>query len=111
MKTHPQRGDIYWVSLDPTIGSEIRKTRPAIIVSNDAANEVSRRVIVAPITSQATKIYPFEVSITLKDKEGKILLDQIRSIDKARLGSKIMRCSNETILLVNEALKIALSLT
>lgn len=110
MKKSPKRGDIYWVQLDPAIGSEIKKTRPALIVSNNAGNEVSKRVIVAPITSSVTKIFPFEVPITIKNTEGKILLDQIRAIDKIRLGVKIGTCDKELIDQINDALKIVLSL-
>lgn len=106
----PRRGDIYWVNLDPTIGTEINKKRPAMIISNDAANEFSKRVIVAPITSQATKIFPFEVLITLKDKSGKILLDQIRSIDKTRLENKLDTAGTVTLLEVDTALKMVLAL-
>lgn len=86
MKRYPMRGDIYWVNLDPTIGSEINKTRPVIIVSNNTGNAVSQRVIVAPITSNLTKLFPFEVAVQIGQKKGKILLDQIRTIDKIRLG-------------------------
>ena len=60
----PQRGEIYWVSLDPTIGSEIAKTRPALIISNDIGNQHADRVIVAPIsTANVSKVYPFEVKL------------------------------------------------
>lgn len=111
MKKFPIRGEIYWVNLDPTIGSEIKKTRPAIIISNNAGNEVSGRVIIAPITSSIAKLFPFEVAITLKNKKGKILLDQIRTIDKIRLGSKIGSCEKSTLKSIDEALKIVLELT
>lgn len=110
MKTFPKRGEIYWVKLDPTTGTEIAKTRPALIVSNNAGNEVSKRIIVAPITSSISKIFPFEVPIIIKDKKGKILLDQIRTIDKIRLGAKISNCEKDTMNAVDEALKIVLSL-
>ena len=62
----PKRGDIYWVDLDPTKGTEIQKTRPGLIVSNDEANEFSSIVMVAPITSNVKKIYPFQVLVNLK---------------------------------------------
>lgn len=110
MKGYPRRGEIYWVNLDPTIGSEITKTRPAVIISNDQGNEISRRVIVVPITSKATKIFPFEVAIEINGKNGKVLLDQIRTIDKARLGKKIGICEHDTLFLIDEALKVVLSI-
>ncbi len=108
--SYPQRGEIYWVNLDPTIGSEIKKTRPGLVVSNDIANQFSSRVIIAPITSNAKKIYPFEVALDLSGKKGKVLLDQIRAIDKKRLGKKINTCNLKTILAVDKALKITLAL-
>lgn len=105
-----RRGDIYWVSLDPTMGSEIMKTRPGVIVSNNAANELSSRVIVAPITSKAHKVYPFEVALVLQRKRCKILLDQVRAIDKMRLGDKIGKCDSDTLDSIDRALKVALAL-
>lgn len=111
MKKFPKRGDIFWVRLDPTFGSEMQKTRPAIIISNDNGNELSPRVIIAPITSKIGKVYPFEVEIQVNDKRGKIVLDQIRSIDKMRLIKRIDVCDYDTMELVEEALKLVLSLT
>ena len=105
------RGDIYWVDLDPTIGSEIQKRRPALIVSTNDCNKVSSRVIVAPLTTSVSKLYRFEVKIELGDKESKILLDQIRSVDKVRLSKKIVSLDFETMKLVDQALKIVLALT
>jgi mRNA interferase MazF len=107
----PKRGDIFWVNLDPTVGSEINKTRPAVVVSNDAGNEKSLRVIIAPITSSVRHIYPFETKLTVQGKEGKVLLDQIRSIDKQRLLKKIAIVDLDTMQLIDRALKIALSLS
>ena len=106
----PRRGDIYWVNLDPTIGTEINKKRPAVIISNDTGNEYSNRVIVAPITSQASKIFPFDVAVTVKDKPGKALVDQLRSIDKIRLDNKIDHLDSNTLLEIDIALKKILAL-
>lgn len=92
--TFPHRGDIFWVQLDPVVGSEIAKTRPALIVSNNIGNEYAARVIVAPITiGGLIKVYPFEVRVTADegglDRDGKVLLDQIRAVDKTRLDRKV----------------------
>jgi mRNA interferase MazF len=83
-----KRGEVYWVNLDPTKGTEIKKTRPALVVSPNDLNTALPRVIVAPITSkgQALACRP---ELTLEGKSARILLDQIRCIDKARLGNKI----------------------
>ncbi len=108
---YPQRGNIFWVNLDSTYGSEINKTRPALIVSNDVSNEISKRVIVAPITSKSNRIFPFEVAIELNGIKGKILLDQIRAIDKIRLGKKMSTCDDATLLCVEEALKVVFGIS
>lgn len=82
------RFDVYLTILDPTVGSEIQKTRPCLIVSPDEMNKHIRTVIVAPMTT-AGKDYPTRVSCTFKKKKGQIVLDQIRTIDKARLIKKL----------------------
>jgi len=83
-----RRGDVYWVELDPTVGSEIQKTRPCLIVSPDDMNAALPRVIIAPITSkgQALGCRP---EVVIAGKPGRILLDQIRTVDKARLKGKL----------------------
>jgi mRNA interferase MazF len=107
----PKRGDIYWVNLNPTIGVEINKTRPALIVSNDIANEMAQIIIVAPITSKIKTLYPFEVKVTLNGKDGKIMLNQCRAIDKSRLAEKIASLDLEIMKLVEDAIKIAFGLS
>ena len=89
----PQRGEVYWVNLDPTIGSEIAKTRPAVVISNNVGNQYADRVIVAPTTStNVAKVYPFEVKLDPGEggvaQTSKVLLDQIHTVDKTRLGGK-----------------------
>lgn len=110
----PRRGEVYWVSLDPTIGSEIAKTRPGIVISNDIGNQYSDRVIVAPLSSaDTTKVYPFEV--LLKPSEGgvpkpsKVLLDQIRAVDRTRLGRRIGVLQPELMDEVNRAIRLSLA--
>ena len=83
-----KRFDVYLVNLNPTIGSEIQKTRPCLIISPDEMNRNIRTVIVAPMTS-SQKDYPTRVSCTFKKKRGQIVLDQIRTIDKTRLIKKM----------------------
>jgi len=83
-----RRFDVFLVELDPTVGSEIQKTRPCLIVSPNEMNENIRTVIVAPLTS-AIKEYPTRVSCTFAKKTGQIVLDQIRTIDKSRLVKKL----------------------
>jgi len=83
-----KRFDVYQVSLDPTVGSEIKKTRPCLVISPDEMNRNIRTVIIAPMTS-AQKEYPTRVSCTFQKKNGQIVLDQLRTIDKARLIKKL----------------------
>ncbi|MCC8368600.1 MAG: type II toxin-antitoxin system PemK/MazF family toxin [Rickettsia endosymbiont of Oxypoda opaca] len=105
------RGDIYWVTLDPTVGSEIKKTRPAMVISNDTQNKISSRIVVIPITSNTTNIFSFETKIKIDNKEAKALTDQIRTVDKIRVGNFIARLSRAEIIEIEKALKIALSLS
>lgn len=83
-----KRFDVYLVNLDPTIGSEIKKTSPCLVISPDEINSNIRTVIIAPMTS-APKEYPTRVSCTFQKKKGHIVLDQLRTIDKARLIKKL----------------------
>ena len=82
------RFDVYLTNLDPTVGSEIQKTRPCLIISPDEMNKHIRTVIIAPMTT-AGKDYPTRVKCTFKKKKGQIVLDQIRTIDKTRLVKKL----------------------
>lgn len=85
-----QRGDVYYANLDPSQGSEIQKTRPVVIVSNNGANRNSALVTVLPVTSNVTRIYPFEVKLPAKEtglgKDSKAMAQQVRTLDKGRLG-------------------------
>jgi len=83
-----KRFDVYLVNLDPTIGSEIQKTRPCLVISPDEMNRNIRTVIIAPMTS-AQKEYPTRVSCTFRKRQGQIVLDQVRTVDKARLVQKL----------------------
>ena len=83
-----KRFDVYLINLDPTVGSEIQKTRPCLVISPDEMNRNIRTAIVAPMTS-AGKDYPTRVSCKFRKKQGQIVLDQIRTIDKSRLIKKL----------------------
>lgn len=89
------RGEVYWVNLDPTMGSEIQKTRPALVVSPDDLNAALPRVIIAPITSagQAMGCRP---EVVFQSRSARILLDQVRCVDKARLGKKMGQIDEAT---------------
>ncbi len=106
-----KRGDIFWVDFDPAKATEIQKIRPAVICSHDILTENSSRVIVAPITSNLKKIYSFEYVVKgLSNLEGKIMLDQIKSIDKIRLGKKIGSLSLKEMQDIDVIIKFVLGL-
>jgi mRNA interferase MazF len=110
---HPRRGDIYLVNFEPTVGHEIQKTRPALIIQNDIANRFSPITIVAAITSKFTEPpYPTEV-IMKSDQSGLslVLLNQIRSVDRRRLAKHLGRASAATMRAVDRALQISLGMT
>lgn len=95
---------IYLVNLDPTIGHEIKKTRPCLVVSPDEMNENIQTVIIAPMTTKSHR-YPTRVPATVQSKKGWIVLDQIRTIDNQRLIKKIGKINNETIKEVKSIIK------
>ena len=90
-----KRFDVYLINLDPTIGSEIRKTRPCVVISPDEMNRFIRTVIVAPMTTKGAA-YPTRVACKFQGKHGQIVLDQIRTVDKSRLVTKLGKLENQT---------------
>ncbi len=90
------RGDVWLVNLDPTVGSEIRKSRPCVIISPPELNDHLKTVIVAPMTSQGFQA-PFRISLTFQGTTGLVLLDQLRTIDKSRLIKKLGRLQPKTL--------------
>lgn len=105
-----KRGEVWWVEFDPAVGSEIRKTRPAVIVSNDAANRNLARVVVVPVTSNTGRQYPCEAVVTVGGQSSKAMADQIMAADKSRLKSQLGTLSKVDILAVEDAIKVHLAL-
>ena len=114
MTDFPKRRDVWTARLDPTVGSEIKKTRPVVIISNDINNQFSPLVSILPISDKGTKIYPFEVLVSEKSsglsKPSKIRCQQIRTIDKERLVKKIGMVDKSAIPEIEEALKLHLGM-
>lgn len=113
--TPPRRGEVYFVSFGPTLGAEIRKTRPALVLQNDVANRFSPITIVAAITSQVEPdLYPTEVLVKAPEGglqvDSVILLNQIRSLDRQRLIRRLGRLSSETMGRIDRALMLSLGL-
>ena len=100
-----RRGEVWWVAFDPSLGSEIRKTRSAVIVSNDAANEALARVVVIPMTSNIAHVYPGEALVMVENHQSKIM-----AADKRRLQSRLGRLSAQDMEKVAAAVRLHLEL-
>jgi mRNA interferase MazF len=104
------RGDVWWVNFEPSIGGEMRKKRPAIIVSNNAANKFLNRVQVIPITSNTDRLFPSEAYVTVAGKKGKAMADQLATVSKQRLSKRIGSIPDDEMNMVVEAIKTQLDL-
>ena len=106
----PRRGDVWWVAFDPAVGGEIRKTRPAIVVSNDAANRALNRVQVIPLTSRTDRLYPGEAYVMLDGQRRQAMADQIATVSKLRLRGRIGGIASADMNAVHRAIRIQLAL-
>jgi mRNA interferase MazF len=105
-----KRGEVWWVNFEPSIGGEIRKKRPAVIISNNAANQFLNRVQVIPLTSNVDKLYPSETYITLRGKKAKAMADQLATVNKKRLINQAGTVSNAELEGIKRAISIQLDL-
>jgi mRNA interferase MazF len=103
-----KRGEIYWVNLDDARGYETKNIRPCLVVSNDTQNRIGKRIMIAPLTSNIKKRYPFEAVI--KKLKSKVMLDQVRVITIGRLGKRVSWLIKEEMEMIDLALHIALGI-
>jgi len=96
--------EVFWVNLDPTIGHEVKKTRPCVVISPNEMNDNIATVMIAPITS-SIKLYPSRVNCKIQERKGAIMLDQIRTVDKRRLLHKISKLTSKEILQIKQVIK------
>ena len=105
-----KRREVWWVNFDPSMSGEVKKKRPAVIISNGASNKFLNRVQVVPLTSKTDHLYPSEALVVFEGKESKAMADQLATVSKARLFKRAGILSDEDMCKIEEAVKIQLDI-
>ena len=105
------RGEVWWVNFDPTVDSEIRKQRPAVILSNDLSNRYLNRVQVVPLTSRTDRVYPSETLVTFDGRQSKALADHLTTVSKQRLSNRAGKLTTDDVRSIERIVKLQLGLS
>ncbi len=105
-----QRGDIWWVNFDPSVGQEVKKRRPAIIISNNTSNKYLKRYQVVPLSTQTGKLYPSEAIVKLAGKESKAMADQLTTVSELRFMNQAGSITQDELIEVERIIKLQLGL-